>query len=70
MPRSTMPMDDGLPGGTLRVPVLRLLAQGPLSGHAIARRIHALSRAELSVEAGSHEPRPARHTLGSSRKCP
>ena len=36
--------------------VLRVLASGPLHGYAIAQRIHALSREELSVEEGSLYP--------------
>ena len=36
--------------------VLRVLAAGPLHGYAIAQRIHALSREELSVEEGSLYP--------------
>lgn len=35
---------------------LRVLAAGPLHGYAIAQRIHALSREELSVEEGSLYP--------------
>ena len=47
---------DGLPPGTLTLLVLRVLAAGPLHGYAIAQRIHALSREELSVEEGSLYP--------------
>jgi transcriptional regulator len=36
--------------------ILRVLAAGPLHGYAIAQRIHALSREELSVEEGSLYP--------------
>jgi transcriptional regulator len=36
--------------------VLRVLAAQPLHGYAIAQRIHALSREELSVEEGSLYP--------------
>jgi transcriptional regulator len=51
-----MPRDDGLPPGTLIMLILRVLAAGPLHGYAIAQRIHALSREELSVEEGSLYP--------------
>lgn len=51
-----MPREDGLPPGTLTLLVLRVLAAGPLHGYAIAQRIHALSREELSVEEGSLYP--------------
>jgi transcriptional regulator len=51
-----MPREDGLPPGTLNLLVLRVLAAGPLHGYAIAQRIHALSREELSVEEGSLYP--------------
>ena len=51
-----MPRDDGLPPGTLVMLVLRVLAAQPLHGYAIAQRIHALSREELSVEEGSLYP--------------
>jgi len=51
-----MPRDDGLPPGTLVMLILRVLATGPLHGYAIAQRIHALSREELSVEEGSLYP--------------
>ena len=51
-----MPRQDGLPPGTLVMLILRVLASGPLHGYAIAQRIHALSREELSVEEGSLYP--------------
>ena len=51
-----MPRNDGLPPGTLVMLVLRVLAAQPLHGYAIAQRIHALSREELSVEEGSLYP--------------
>ena len=51
-----MPRDDGLPPGTLIMLILRVLAAEPLHGYAIAQRIHALSREELSVEEGSLYP--------------
>jgi PadR family transcriptional regulator PadR len=51
-----MPRDDGLPPGTLIMLILRVLAAQPLHGYAIAQRIHALSREELSVEEGSLYP--------------
>ena len=36
--------------------ILRVLANGPLHGYAIAQRIHALSDEELRVEEGSLYP--------------
>jgi transcriptional regulator len=36
--------------------ILRVLAQGPLHGYAIAQRIHQLSNQVLSVEEGSLYP--------------
>jgi PadR family transcriptional regulator PadR len=51
-----MPREDGLPPGTLIMLILRVLAAQPLHGYAIAQRIHALSREELSVEEGSLYP--------------
>ena len=45
-----MPREDGLPPGTLVLLILRVLASQPLHGYAIAQRIAALSRDELSVE--------------------
>lgn len=52
----SMPREDGLPPGTLSMLILRVLAVAPLHGYAIAQRIHALSREELSVEEGSLYP--------------
>ncbi|HEX2464206.1 MAG TPA: PadR family transcriptional regulator [Thermoanaerobaculia bacterium] len=51
-----MPRDPGLPPGTLVMLILRVLAQGPLHGYAIAQRIHHLSNEVLSVEEGSLYP--------------
>ena len=51
-----MPRHDGLPPGTLALLVLRLLAQQPLHGYAIAQQIALLSRDRLSVEEGSLYP--------------
>jgi len=51
-----MPRDPGLPPGTLVLLVLRVLAQRPLHGYAIAQRIHHLSQEVLSVEEGSLYP--------------
>jgi transcriptional regulator len=51
-----MPRENGLPPGTLSLLILRLLDAGALHGYAIAQRIHALSREELSVEEGSLYP--------------
>jgi len=51
-----MPRDDGLPPGTLVMLILRVLANQPLHGYAIAQRIHHISNQELSVEEGSLYP--------------
>ena len=51
-----MPRDGGLPPGTLIMLTLRVLAQQPLHGYAIAQRIHQLSSEELQVEEGSLYP--------------
>lgn len=51
-----MARNDGLPPGTLVLLILRVLASQPLHGYAIAQRIAALSRDELSVEEGSLYP--------------
>lgn len=51
-----MPREDGLPPGTLVMLILRVLANQPLHGYAIAQRIAQLSHDELSVEEGSLYP--------------
>ncbi len=51
-----MPRDTGLPPGTLTMLILRVVANQPLHGYAIAQRIHQLSGEELSVEEGSLYP--------------
>src|SRR5689334_5699817 len=51
-----MPRNDGLPPGTLVMLILRVLANGPLHGYAIAQRIQSVSNDELSVEEGSLYP--------------
>ena len=51
-----MPMNAGLPPGTLNLIILRVLRGGPLHGYAIARRIQLLSNDELQVEEGSLYP--------------
>jgi PadR family transcriptional regulator PadR len=51
-----MPMDTGLPPGTLMMLVLRVLMRQPLHGYAIAQRIHQVSAEELRVEEGSLYP--------------
>jgi len=51
-----MPRDAGLPPGTLVLLILRVLNSAPLHGYAIAQRIHAVSREQLSVEEGSLYP--------------
>jgi transcriptional regulator len=51
-----MARNDGLPPGTLVLLILRVLASQPLHGYAIAQRIAALSRDELTVEEGSLYP--------------
>src|SRR5687768_8216764 len=53
---SPMPMDTGLPPGTLVMLILRVLQAETLHGYAIAQRIHQLSREELTVEEGSLYP--------------
>jgi PadR family transcriptional regulator len=51
-----MPRDTGLPPGTLVMLILRVVANDPLHGYAIAQRIHQLSSEQLSVEEGSLYP--------------
>ena len=51
-----MPMDRGVPPGTLMMLVLRVLARQPLHGYAIAQRIHQVSADELRVEEGALYP--------------
>lgn len=51
-----MPRNDGLPPGTLAMLILRVVAQAPLHGYAIAQRIALLSGGKLSVEEGSLYP--------------
>src|SRR5262245_10666561 len=51
-----MPRATGLPPGTLVMLILRVVANQPLHGYAIAQRIHQLSEEELSVEEGSLYP--------------
>ena len=51
-----MPRTDGLPPGTLVMLILRVLANQPLHGYAIAQRIAQVSGDELSVEEGSLYP--------------
>lgn len=51
-----MPMNTGLPPGTLNLIILRVLRGGPLHGYAIARKIQLLSNDELQVEEGSLYP--------------
>src|SRR6186997_2531051 len=51
-----MPRETGIPPGTLMMLALRVLAQHPLHGYAIAQRIHQLSADELRVEEGSLYP--------------
>jgi transcriptional regulator len=51
-----MPRETGLPPGTLVMLILRVLANQPLHGYAIAQRIHQFSNNELSVEEGSLYP--------------
>jgi PadR family transcriptional regulator, regulatory protein PadR len=47
-----MPRESGLLPGTLVMLILRVLANQPLHGYAIAQRIHQVSGEELSVEEG------------------
>jgi PadR family transcriptional regulator, regulatory protein PadR len=51
-----MPVNAGVPPGTLMMLVLRVLTTQPLHGYAIAQRIHQLSADELRVEEGSLYP--------------
>lgn len=51
-----MPREDGLPPGTLVMLILRVVANQPMHGYAIAQRISQLSARELSVEEGSLYP--------------
>jgi len=51
-----MPIDAGLPPGTLVMLILRVISSQPLHGYAIAQRIHVLSGEQLSVEEGSLYP--------------
>ena len=51
-----MPRETGLPPGTLVMLILRVVANQPLHGYAIAQAIRQLSRDELSVEEGSLYP--------------
>lgn len=51
-----MPMNAGLPPGTLIMLILRVLCPAPLHGYAIAQRLRQLSSDELSVEEGSLYP--------------
>src|SRR5262245_40270718 len=51
-----MPRATGLPPGTLVMLVLRVVANQPLHGYAIAQRIRQLSSEQLSVEEGSLYP--------------
>lgn len=46
----------GLPPGTLVLLILRVVAQGPSHGYAIAQKIRTLSSEQLSVEEGSLYP--------------
>ena len=64
-----MPLDTGLPPGTLMMVVLRVLMRQPLHGYAIAQTIRTLSRDELSVEEGSLYPalQAAAQRLGKGR---
>lgn len=45
-----------IPPGTLRMLILRTLANGPMHGYGIAERIHQLSDSVLVVEEGSLYP--------------
>ena len=51
-----MPLNPGLPPGTLVMLILRVLRPGALHGYAIAQRIRQLSSEQLSVEEGSLYP--------------
>src|SRR5882757_5994745 len=45
-----------LPQGTLDLLILRVVAQGPIHGYAIAQRIQQMSRDALEVQQGSLYP--------------
>lgn len=51
-----MPRETGLPPGTLVMLILRVIANQPMHGYAIAQSIRQLSQDELSVEEGSLYP--------------
>lgn len=56
MPSLTGDREPGVPPGTLMMLILRVLANQPLHGYAIAQRIHVLSREQLQTEEGSLYP--------------
>jgi PadR family transcriptional regulator, regulatory protein PadR len=45
-----------LPQGTLDLPIMRVVALGPIHGYAIAQRIQQMSREALQVQQGSLYP--------------
>jgi transcriptional regulator len=51
----TAPKSD-LPQGTLDLLILRMVAQGPIHGYAIAQKIMQVSREALQVKQGSLYP--------------
>ena len=51
----TAPKSD-LPQGTLDLLILRIVAQGPIHGYAIAQKIQQISREALQVQQGSLYP--------------
>ena len=51
-----MPIETGIPPGTLNMLILRVLARQRLHGYAIAQRIHQISSEQLQVEEGSLYP--------------
>ena len=50
------PPKSDLPQGTLDLLILRVIAQGPMHGYAIAQRIQQISRDALQVQQGSLYP--------------
>jgi transcriptional regulator len=54
-----------IPQGTLDMLILKIVAQGPIHGYAIAQRIQQISREVLQVQQGSLYP--ALHRLENRR---
>ncbi len=52
----TIPSKFELPQGTLDLLILRVVAQGPIHGYAIAQRMQMISKEALQVQQGSLYP--------------